>query len=170
VKWTLILVALILTACAPSDDGAVYEPPDDRDVYEPPIGPPDVEAGGAVVARVVDGDTVDLTNGTRIRLIGIDTPEVYGGVECGGREASAFTTRKLAGERVRLEYDEDRIDPYGRTLAYVVLEDGRMFNRVLVARGFATVATYPPNVRYVDAFERAEDLAKAAGRGLWGQC
>ena len=84
--------------------------------------------------------------------------------------ASHFTTRQLTGRRIRLEFDVDRIDPFGRTLAYLWMRDGSMFNETLVRRGFATVATYPPDTRYVQRFETAQRAAKAAERGLWGAC
>lgn len=130
----------------------------------------------AVVTRVVDGDTAHVRYRGRdvtVRFIGVDTPETVAPgqpIECYGPEASAFTTRRLSGRRVRLEFDADRIDVYGRTLAYLWMPDGSMFNETLVRRGYATVATYPPDTRYVGRFEAAERAAKAAERGLWGAC
>lgn len=124
------------------------------------------------VSYVVDGDTIDVSPAigsiSRVRLIGVDTPETYGGTEPYGKEASAFTTQQLEGEQVALEFDVQRIDPYNRVLAYVWLPDGPMFNEVLVKQGYAQVATYPPNVKYVDRFRAAQQEARAAGRGLWG--
>ena len=103
----------------------------------------------------------------------MDTPETVAPgqpIECFGPEASAFTTKTLDGETVRLEFDVDRIDPYGRTLAYLWMPDGSMFNRTLVRDGFATVATYPPDTRYVQRFQAAQRDARGDGRGLWGAC
>jgi micrococcal nuclease len=124
------------------------------------------------VSRVVDGDTIEVSPAiggvADVRLIGMDTPETYGGTEPYGEEASAFTTRRLEGRQVALEFDVERIDPYGRVLAYVWLPDGTMFNETLVSEGYATVATYPPNVKYVERFQAAQREARAAGRGLWG--
>lgn len=108
-----------------------------------------------------------------IRFIGIDTPETVAPgrpVECYGPEASRFTTRRLTGRRVGLEFDVDRVDPFGRTLAYLWMPDGSLFNETLVRAGFATVATYPPDTRYVDRFEEAQRSAEAADRGLWAAC
>jgi micrococcal nuclease len=128
------------------------------------------------VIRVVDGDTLHVLRRDRdvtIRLIGIDAPEVdwYGGEgECFGARAGRFATRLLDGERVRLELDEDRLDPYGRTLAYVYLRDGRMVNVVLVDEGYATVSIYPRNDRYEVRLRAAEDAARDAGAGLWSAC
>lgn len=126
-----------------------------------------------LVTRVVDGDTIRVQLGgheVRVRLIGIDTPEIAPGqpMECFGEEASAFTERELEGERVRLEFDVERFDRFGRTLAYVFHDD--LFNEELVAQGYATVTTFPPNVRYVDRFLAAQRAAREAGRGLWGAC
>jgi micrococcal nuclease len=127
------------------------------------------------VTRVIDGDTVEARWNSAVRavrLIAIDTPETVAPnqtVECYGPEASAFTDRRLEGERVRLEFDVEREDRYGRTLAYI-WTDGRLFNKVVVARGFARVTIYPPNDRYERRLERAEQRAREADRGLWGEC
>ncbi|HEX2236621.1 MAG TPA: thermonuclease family protein [Actinomycetota bacterium] len=123
---------------------------------------------------MIDGDTIEVARGGTldVRLIGIDTPETvhpHEPVQCYGPAASAFTTRALEGDSVRLEFDVERRDAYGRALAYV-WEDGRLFNQLLVQRGFATVATFPPNVRYVDRLVAAQRRARRADRGLWGAC
>src|SRR4051812_5580760 len=121
------------------------------------------------VTRVIDGDTIDVLFRGRnldVRLIGVDTPETVAPsqpVECYGKAASDFTTRRLDRQPVRLEFDVERLDRYGRTLAYV-WQGERMFNEILLRRGFAQVATFPPNVRYVDRFLVAERAAREAGR------
>jgi endonuclease YncB( thermonuclease family) len=125
--------------------------------------------------RVVDGDTIEIApavNGlTEVRLIGVDTPETsypsYG-EQPYGQEAKDFTTSRLRGERVALELDVEKVDPYGRLLAYVWLSDGSMFNQKLVREGYAQVATFPPNVKYADRFLEAQREAREANRGLWG--
>jgi micrococcal nuclease len=103
-----------------------------------------------------------------VRLIGVDTPETHGGTQPYGPEASDFTREYLQGAEVALELDVEKIDPYGRLLAYVYLPDGQMFNETLVEEGYAQVATFPPNVKYVDRFLEAQREARAANRGLWG--
>jgi micrococcal nuclease len=103
-----------------------------------------------------------------VRLIGVDTPEVYGGAECYGAAASGFTKSVLsAGRRVRYRLGTEERDRYGRALAYVWLRDGTFFNGLLVERGYAAPLTIPPNDDYADDFVRAARRARQAGRGLW---
>ena len=126
-------------------------------------------AGAQLVERVVDGDTIVVRGVGRVRLIGVDTPETVSPgrpVEFFGREASAFAKRLLEGRPVRLEYDRERTDRYGRTLAYVHLEDGTFANAEIVRRGYGHAYTRFP-FRYLDRFRRLEREARAAGRGLW---
>jgi micrococcal nuclease len=119
---------------------------------------------------VVDGDTFTIApvvrGADRVQLIGVDTPEIYGSEELCGPEASAFTTERLEGERVRLELDEDPFDPYDRLLAYVWI-DGEMFNETLLEEGLATQVTYQPNDRYesrlIAAAANAQTPACASG-------
>ncbi|WP_052487202.1 thermonuclease family protein [Gordoniibacillus kamchatkensis] len=126
----------------------------------------------AKVERVVDGDTLEVTlNGhkEKVRLIGIDTPETKKPntpVMYYGKEASDFTKKKLQGKTVELEWDVDRKDRYDRLLAYVWLE-GEMFNRTLVQEGYARMATFPPNVKYVDLFKKDQEQARSQEKGLW---
>jgi endonuclease YncB( thermonuclease family) len=122
----------------------------------------------ATVTHISDGDTITLGGVGKVRLIGIDTPEVYGHTECFGRAASAFTKRVLrVGTRVRYRLGVETRDRYGRALAYVWLADGHMFNRLLAVRGYATPLTIPPNVEYAELFVAAARHARQAGRGLW---
>lgn len=126
----------------------------------------------AVVERVVDGDTIILENGEKVRLIGIDTPEtVKPGTkpEYYGKEASDFTKKKLEGKKVYLEKDVSDSDRYGRLLRYVYLEEDVFFNLELVKEGYANVATYPPDVKYADDFLEAERAARENGKGLWNE-
>jgi micrococcal nuclease len=95
----------------------------------------------------------------RVRLIGIDTPEVYGGEEPCGQEASDFMTLRLEGQQVRLEIGEDPEDPYGRLLAYAFVED-EFFNETIVSEGLAEALSYPPNTKYDAQLEAAEATAK----------
>ena len=129
----------------------------------------------ARVARVVDGDTVEIEfGGVRddLRMIGVDTPEtVKPGtpVQCYGPRASDFTHETLEGRVVRVEFGVERRDRYGRLLGYLHL-DGGLFEDDLLRRGLARVLTIPPNDRFAAHFERIELGAARVGRGLWGVC
>jgi len=127
------------------------------------------------VTKVVDGDTFWVDDGSekglKIRLIGVDTPETRNTgrkvVGYFGSEAKDFATQMLSGKKVKLEYDVDRFDQYGRTLAYVYLEDGTFVNAELMKQGYAMVMTYPPNVKYADLFLKLQQEARENNRGLW---
>ena len=121
------------------------------------------------VTRVVDGDTIILDGNERVRLIGVDTPETVDPrrpVQYFGKEASAFTKRMVEGKKVRLEFDQTRKDRYGRTLAYIYLEDGTHLNAEIVKRGYGHAYTRFP-FRYLEEFRRYQREAREAGRGLW---
>jgi micrococcal nuclease len=149
--WVLLGVALVVGGGAGLVDRLRSEP-----------------AGGDEVMRVVDGDTVVLRSAGRSRLIGVDTPEVFGGQECFGRQASAFAKRVLRpGLRVRVERDVEERDRYGRTLVYLRLPDGRSFNELLVADGYAVPLTIPPNVRHAERFRALARRARERRAGLW---
>ena len=132
-----------------------------------------VSPGDRVAARVTkhtDGDTLWLSRIGKVRLIGVDTPEVYGQAECYGREASPFVKRLLPlGARVSYTLDVDERGRYGRALAYVYTGDGRLLNLVLVQRGYAQPLTIPPNVEFASRFVAAARRARERGRGLWGR-
>ena len=135
------------------------------------------------VTRVVDGDTIVLSDKTKVRYIGIDTPPSKGGKELDravkrtgkdkelikklGKEASESNRKLVESKKVRLEYDVQKTDKYGRTLAYVYLENGIFVNAWLVENGFARVSTYPPNVKYQNKFIELERKAREERRGLW---
>ena len=127
-----------------------------------------------IVARVTDGDTVEVRPAIGgvddVRLIGVDAPEAYGpsGPQPYAAEATDFAEGALEGRRVELEFDVERTDDYGRVLAYVYGPDGAMFNEELLLGGYAQVATFPPNTRYVGRFEAAQEKARESGRGIWG--
>src|SRR4051812_39102195 len=127
------------------------------------------------VTRVVDGDTIHVFTGGRdesVRYIGVDTPEsVKPGtpVQCFAKAASAENHRLVAGRRVRLVYDAERRDRYGRLLAYVY-RDGVFVNAALVRAGYARTLTIPPNVRFAERFAGLARDAREHRRGLWRRC
>ena len=126
-----------------------------------------------IVDRVVDGDTIKVRIGDKVetvRYIGVDTPETVHptrGIEPYGIEASNFNKKLVEGKTVRLEFDVERRDQYGRLLAYVYV-DTLFVNAELLRQGYAQLMTIPPNVRYVDLFVRLQGEAREAKRGLWG--
>jgi micrococcal nuclease len=117
----------------------------------------------ARVAFVVDGDTVELAGGRRVRYIGVNTPEID---QPYAADATALNESLVAGQQVWLEPDAQASDQYGRLLAYVWVGD-TFVNLELVHQGYAVAYTVPPNVRHADAFVRAEREAREAERGLW---
>jgi micrococcal nuclease len=107
-----------------------------------------------------------------VRYIGVDTPEtVKPGtpVQCFGPQASAFNHRLMDGRKVRLVFDRERRDIYGRLLAYV-FRGSRLVNAELVRRGFARTLEIAPNTSRAGRFARLQRRAGLAGRGLWGKC
>lgn len=128
--------------------------------------------GQYAVERVVDGDTIVLANGDRVRYIGIDTPEsVQPGrpVECYGREAAQKNKDLVQGRRVTLEKDVSDRDSFGRLLRYVYV-DGLFVNGELVKGGYAKAARYPPDTRHHDTFVALQREASRSNLGLWGAC
>jgi micrococcal nuclease len=124
-----------------------------------------------MVDRVIDGDTIVLVTGEKIRYLLINAPETTNGhMDCYGQNASQFNSDLVLGKTVELSYDVVCDDMYGRLLAYVSV-DGTEVNSLMVERGFACVLHIPPDgdSRY-DEFKMLEDEAKAANRGLWGAC
>jgi len=129
----------------------------------------------ARVVHVSDGDTFDVrVDGevTRVRIIGVDTPETVKpgtDVQCYGPAASSFTKSHLSGRVVVLSYDRERRDKYGRTLAYVEL-GGKDYGATLLRGGYARTLTIPPNDSRAERYARISAHAKKKQRGLWGAC
>lgn len=147
-----VLLALGAAACAPAAE---------------PCGP-----SSGVVSRVIDGDTIELTSGERIRYLLVDTPEsTNGATDCFGQEAKALNESLVAGKTVALTYDDASCtDRFDRLLAYVSV-DGSDVGAELVSRGYACVLYIPPAGESREAdFTRWEAQAKAAGLGMWGAC
>ncbi len=129
------------------------------------------EESSVEVSRVIDGDTLLLASGHRVRLIGVDTPETKHPdrpVERLGKQAYRFTQGLVGDGPVRLEFDRERRDPYRRLLAYVYLSDGRLLNEELIRAGLSEAETrFPFRSDMKRRFESAEDFARAANVGLW---
>jgi len=125
-----------------------------------------------LVTRVIDGDTIEIEGGYKVRYIGIDTPETVHPskpVECFGLEASNKNKEFVEGKRIKLEKDVSETDKYGRLLRYVWIDD-TFVNDYLVRQGYAYAYTYPPDVKYAEQFVRAQKEARENNRGLWSSC
>lgn len=128
-----------------------------------------------VVRKVVDGDTLEVSGGERVRLIGIDTPESVAPdrpVGCFGKEASRFTASLVPpGTQIRLVGDVEQRDRYGRLLAYVYRQaDGLFVNAELLRQGYAQLLTIPPNIAHTDEFTAIARQAREGAQGLWAAC
>ena len=125
----------------------------------------------ATVSRVVDGDTIELEGGEKVRYLMVNTPETTGGKnECYGANATQFNMDLTLGKEVELRYDVEKQDQFGRTLAWVTV-DGMEINRLIIERGFGCLLHIPPNGDdRLDEFKMLEQTARLAMRGLWGTC
>ncbi len=124
------------------------------------------------VVRIIDGDTFEIEGGIKVRLIGVDTPEMKNKnktIDCFAQEAKQKMEKLLNGREVVLEKDVSETDRYGRLLRYVYLGD-EMINDTLVRDGYAKIATFPPDVKFKDQFLASERLAREAKSGLWSAC
>lgn len=169
------------TARPPARPGATVRPAAaaPEPTAEPPLGSiPTGRREEARVTRVVDGDTIQVAIAGRlfkVRYIGVDTPETVRpgtAAQWMGREASAANARLVQGRTVVLEKDVSQTDRYGRLLRYVWLREGNtwtLVNLILVATGFAHAVTYPPDVKYTRVFLAAQQKARDASLGLWGE-
>ena len=128
-----------------------------------------------LVTKVIDGDTFwadnDTKDGVKVRLIGVDAPESKNvfkkKIAYYGKEAKAYLTKMLIGKNVKLVCDVDSLDQYGRTLAYVYLQDETFVNAALIKNGYAMVMTIPPNIKFAAEFVKLQNEAKDNSRGLW---
>lgn len=158
----LIIIFILLAGCGPAGTKPA-----------PGQKPAENKGNWVKAVRVIDGDTFEIVNrGTkeRVRLIGVDTPEAVkpnSPVEPLGKEASNFTKKMIEGKMVRLEFDVQERDQYGRLLAYVYLEDGTMLNSRLLEEGLASIVTIPPNVRMADTFLKIQRKARQEKKGIW---
>ncbi len=121
-------------------------------------------------ATVFDGDTFQTRAGEKVRLLGINTPEVARGKEPGqtlGKKAKQRLQQLISGKTVRMQFDADKKDRYGRTLAHIFLRNGTWINEQLLREGMAHVYTFTPNFRWAATLLRAEIEARSAKRGIW---
>ena len=143
--WLLAIIFFLLSVCGCSS-------------------PPDT----ARVIQVIDGDTITIEGGYRVRYIGIDTPEIHPDLEAFGIAAWQANRKLVEGKNIHLEKDVSETDKYGRLLRYVWIDD-TLVNAELVRQGLARAKAYPPDIRYQDYLEQMEAEAREAGRGMWAK-
>jgi len=137
------------------------------------IPKPNTETSYYTVKEVIDGDTVILNTGERIRYLGIDTPELHHpkiAPECGSEEAKAENIKLITGKRLRIERDITDADQYGRLLRYVYTEDGQFVNYEIVRKGWAQVFIIYPDCKYEKILIDAQLSAVNENLGIWGHC
>nr|WP_293183547.1 thermonuclease family protein [Nannocystis sp.] len=125
----------------------------------------------ATVQDVIDGDTIVLASGEKVRYLLVDAPEITNGKsDCYGQEAYQYNRDLVLGQEIALTYDEQCTDKYGRLLAFVEAPDGEL-NTLLIDRGFACYLYIPPDgAARASEFENLELGAHQALRGMWGVC
>lgn len=136
-------------------------------------GGPGAYPSNAVVQAVIDGDTILLDTGEKVRYLGVDCPETdHHGVsaECCGPEAKKMNAEMVLHKKVRLEYEKERMDDYGRVLAYVFLPDGRCANAELLRSGLAWVYRPARGLRRLGEFVELQREAVRRRTGMWGRC
>jgi len=124
------------------------------------------------VTRVIDGDTIEIEGGQKVRYIGIDTPETVDPrslPQCFGKEAASKNRELVEGKNISIEKDVSETDKYGRLLRYVYLDD-IFINDYLVRQGYAYASSYPPDVKYQNQLKQAQLEAQEQNRGLWARC
>ena len=133
-----------------------------------------------LVKHIVDGDTIEIATGEKLRYIGIDTPETKDpkkSKQCFGDEASAKNRELVGGKEIGMMKDVSETDRYGRLLRYVYVTDNTasppatiFVNEYLVKEGYAYAATFPPDVKYNEHFRKLQDEAMKQKKGLWARC
>ncbi len=125
------------------------------------------------VAKAIDGDTIELINGDRVRYNGIDTPEEFDKrkpVQCYAKEAAERNKELVEGKSVTIYKDVSDRDKYNRWVGFIYSADGTLVNKTLVAEGYAFAYPYKPDISKAPEFKKAETLAHAQGLGLWSHC
>lgn len=148
----------------------IYTPDKNFSEIKKTSEPADVSV--AKVVRVIDGDTIEIEGGEKVRYIGIDAPETVEpgkSVQCFGREATAKNKELVEGKTVRLKKDLTDRDKYNRLLRYVFV-GGNLINAELVQLGFARAWAYPPDLKYQDQINAAQQAAQKSRSGLWASC
>ena len=162
---TVVLIVAAVIAVALAVQYVVPEPTVERSGGIPSM------ATEAVIEYVHDGDTLFLEDGRKVRLLGVNTPEIGEDAECYGDEATALLRQLLPeGTHVWVLHDIEDLDQYGRSLLFIYTDDATNINLELLEQGAAEVEMYQPNLLLEDEIHDAEAAARAADLGMWGQC
>ncbi len=172
--YTLAIIIVLVIAFGFGNARKLITNKTDKEVYA-------AESTKTTVVRVVDGDTLivkDKGKEKTVRLIGVDTPESVATRDdlvntVWGKKASNYTKKVLKkGKTVYLEYDKQKKDTYGRSLAYLYINKKKtkknMYNNILIKKGYARAAYYAPNKKYRKLFRNSHKKAKKARKGFWG--
>lgn len=173
-----LVIALLWTLFVPKDIG--QEKPNEAQIAVTEIASNSANTNVKInvenlqkvkVLRVIDGDTIELENGQKVRYIGIDTPETVDprrDLQCFGKEASLYNKTLVEGKEIYLEKDISQTDRYGRLLRYIYLEEnGISINEQLVKEGYAVASSYPPDIKYQEKLRLTEQEARNNQKGLW---
>lgn len=173
-----LVIALLWTLFVPKDIG--QEKPNEAQIAVTEIASNSANTNVKInvenlqkvkVLRVIDGDTIELENGQKVRYIGIDTPETVDprrDLQCFGKEASLYNKTLVEGKEIYLEKDISQTDRYGRLLRYIYLEEnGISINEQLVKEGYAVASSYPPDIKYQEKLRLIEQEARNNQKGLW---
>lgn len=189
--FILLIVGIVSSyfACKPNQPSINDHLPGCQSLFSisPTIPPPKVKelskarnnsakganSGQYLVTRIIDGDTFEIETKQKVRLIGIDTPELNkanaAAPECFGTQAAQKLSVLILNKKVRMEKDLSETDRFGRLLRYVYI-DNIFVNQYLVETGYALSTTYPPDIKFEDTFATAQKIARENKRGLWSQC
>ncbi len=181
VIWVLIAAVFLITSYVYAGE-FLKRYDSQKSEFKFPFGR-DYDYGNILVTRVIDGDTLQLEDGERVRLIGIDTPEMHESEKLErdsarfkeskemimgiGRRSYEFTKKLVEGKRVSIDFDVELRDRYKRLLGYIYLQDGTFVNAEIIKQGYASLMTIPPNVKHEDLFLKLYREARENRRGLW---
>ena len=173
-----LVIALLWTLFVPKDIG--QEKPNEAQIAVTEIASNSANTNVKInvenlqkvkVLRVIDGDTIELESGQKVRYIGIDTPETVDprrDPQCFGQEASLQNKKLVEGKDIYLEKDISQTDKYGRLLRYIYLEENEIsINEQLIKEGYAVASSYPPDIKYQEKLKTAEQEARDNQKGLW---
>jgi micrococcal nuclease len=167
--YIILVLAMFISGCIPTENmGSEDQEPFASQIFKDYPELLDREYEITVIKRIVDGDTFVTNSGQKVRMIGVNTPEVFGESEYYGQEASNFSKQQLEGQTVYLFKDVSDTDKYDRWLRFVFIEeDPIMFNETLIMEGYANTMSLSPDVLFTKKFSLLRREAQDNGIGLW---